>query len=230
MRATFEDGHLSPVGLVAKGLGDPLLAIHIGLIVRQQHVLILVEKGIDNRFKQARLPWIEVIRNERINYLFQHWVAVVVLAGIVALGFEAHHLLSCQTKEKEVLCPHFLANFHIRAISVPMVSAPLRANFHIAGAGGLFPSGGDLLRKIGSGIDHLSKRNRVVAQEYHLETAIYITVVVDHITYGINQLDDHFGHEIARGCLAAKNKRARLNVHVGIGFDLLVERNDVEHR
>ena len=51
----IENGHPGPPGLcpLKKGLADPVLAIDIGRVVRQNQVGIMIQQGIDKRFEQV---------------------------------------------------------------------------------------------------------------------------------------------------------------------------------
>ena len=72
--------------------------------------------------------------------------------------------------------------------SVPMVSAPLSAELHVAGAGGLRAGGGDLLREVGGGDDDLGQADAVVRQEDDLQPVADQRVGVDHLATSLMSL------------------------------------------
>lgn len=47
----------------------------------------------------------------------------------------------------------------------------------------------------------LCQRYPVVLQEDDLEPVPHIGIIVDDLTDGCDEFDDHFGHVVARGCL-----------------------------
>lgn len=87
----------------------------------------------------------------------------------------------------------------------------------------------NVLRNVTRGDDNLGKGNIVVCKEDNLEEVADLGVVVDDLANVVDQLDDLFGHEIARRRLAAKDDDARDNLLallLGHGFDLEVSVHD----
>ena len=93
--------------------------------------------------------------------------------------------------------------------SVPIVSAPLRRELHVAGAGRLHARGRDLLRQVGGGNDHLGQAHIVVGQEHDPQTVARDRIIVDHPGDLVDQLDDQLGLGVARGRLAGEDFDAR---------------------
>ena len=48
-------GHPGPFLLIVISLAHPILTVHVRLVVLQNHVLILVEQGVDKGFEQIRV-------------------------------------------------------------------------------------------------------------------------------------------------------------------------------
>ncbi len=55
-----------------------------------------------------------------------------------------------------------------------------------------------------------------------------VGIVVHHLAHRVDELDDQLGHEVSRSGFAAEDKRARRDLQVGIIFQALIERDDVQ--
>src|SRR5690606_37168780 len=76
---------------------------------------------------------------------------------------------------------------------------------HVTGTRGFFTCGGNLLGQIGTRSNHLHGGNTIVGDKHYFELVANIRVVVHHISYVVNQLDDQLGHVITRRCLTTKD-------------------------
>ena len=82
--------------------------------------------------------------------------------------------------------------------SVPMVSAPLSAELHVAGARGLHARRRDLLGQVRRRDDRLGEAHVVVRQEHDLQPAAHRGVAVDDARHVVGELDDQLGLVVAR--------------------------------
>ncbi len=112
---------------------------------------------------------------------------------------------------------------------VPMVSAPLRANFMLPVPEASVPAVEICSDRSAAGNDLLGQRHAVVGEEDHLEQVADAGVVVDDVRHGVDQPDDQLGHGVAGGGLAAEDDRARQVRRGRVVLDPVVERDDVQH-
>jgi hypothetical protein len=82
---------------------------------------------------------------DQVDHRFELGVAVVVVPRVVAAGFEGHDFCGDQAKEKEVFVAHLLANFDIGPVEGADGEGTIHRKFHVAGAGGFFTGGRNLL-------------------------------------------------------------------------------------
>ena len=71
--------------------------------------------------------------------------------AVIPSGIAAQHLLSRLTEDVDVLPPHALRDFHVRAVHRAQRHRAVEHEFHVAGAAGLLARQTDLLGKIAGG-------------------------------------------------------------------------------
>ena len=95
----------------------------------------------------------KVTGGDQIEGLFEFRIRLIIVARPITTGFNCLHLVGGQTEEEEILMTHLVADFDVRAVQGADGQGPIHGEFHVAGAGGLHPGGGNLLRKVGRRID-----------------------------------------------------------------------------
>ena len=163
-------------------------------------------------------------RGDLVDDFLQDRIAVVVVARVVAAALELHDLLDGEAEEEEVFSADFFADFDVGSVERADGERTVHGELHVAGAGGFLAGGGNLLGKVGGGIDHLSALDVEVGDEDHAQKVAHRVVGIDGGGDGVDQLDDELGHEVAGGGLAAEDDGARRDRGVGIVLDAVVER------
>ena len=79
-----EDGHAGPAFLVAVGLIDLLLGIHIGPEISEQHERVMEQKGIDQRFEQFLIAFGKIARTDAFDDPLEFEVGAIVIQWIVS--------------------------------------------------------------------------------------------------------------------------------------------------
>ena len=93
--------------------------------------------------------------------------------------------------------------------SVPMVSAPLSANFMLPVPEASVPAVEICSRQVGGRDDLLGQRHAVVRQEHHLQPAADAGSWLTTSRHVVDQPDDQLGHVVARRRLAGEHHGAR---------------------
>ena len=205
------------------------LALHRGIRVevRGHHEVVVVGNLVDQFAKALRLVRREHAVGHRVQHLPQHRQASNRLARAGPAPAALHHLLRGQAEDEDVVVTDAFADLDIGSVQRADRQRPVQRQLHVAGAGRLQPGGGDLLRHIGGGNDHLRQADIVVGNEHHLQQPAQRRVVVDHVRHVVDQLDDQLGAAIAGGRLAGEDLhprhpvRGRPRAHVVVQRDRL---------
>lgn len=82
-------------------------------------------------------------------------------------------------KDKDILFTHLLSDFNVSAVQRSHSQRPVQRQFHVAGAGRLFPGGRNLLGNIRRRNEHFRRRDAVIRQENHLQLITHRRVVIN---------------------------------------------------
>ena len=171
----------------------------------------------------------EVATADACDGCLQFVIAVVVVPWIVTAALEIHDFLCRQAEQEEVLCADFLANFDIGAVQGADRQGTVHGELHIAGSRGFLAGSGDLLGQVRDRVDAVTPFDAEVGNEYHLEPAPDIGIIVDHVTHRVDQLDDQLGREVTGCCLATEDKGAWHYVAIRVLFDTVVQGDDMQN-
>ena len=184
-------------------------------------------EGADDFVENPRFALVKVARLEQIEHGGEFRAGVDGVLRVIA-GALGGHLVGGQAEEEEVLGADFFAHFDIGPIEGADGQGAVDHEFHIAGAGGFFAGGGNLLGEVGAGGDDFHGRDAVVGQKGHLQEIADVGILVDHLGDIAAQLDDALGHGVARGGLTADEHAALGPIGGVAGLDAVVEVDDVE--
>jgi len=183
--------------------------------------------GVDDRVEDTGLEQVEVAAAQQRHDPLQ----VIVMAdddlGIVIAALLLH-LVAGQAELEEVVRTHLFQNLDVGTIQGADGDGAVHHEFHVAGAGGLLAGGGELLREIAAGADHLHGADAVVGEEGHFQAITHLRVIVDNLSHVADQLDDQLGHGVARGGLAADQHAAIGPAGRVTALDAIIEMNDVQ--
>eukprot|EP00042_Codosiga_hollandica_P059175 m.906762 g.906762 ORF g.906762 m.906762 type:complete len:349 (-) comp60082_c0_seq1:1781-2827(-) len=216
------------------------------LLVLEQHVRIVLP--LDIRFKVRQQAEPVAVHEERLNKLLeavrgcgrkeasldlvksklQLRHSLVVRDRVVALLLQSLQRLDGVAEDEHVLLSDLAAHFDVGAVQGANRQRAVQHELHVASARRLRAGGGNLLGQVRCRGNFLSQRDAVVLEEYHLQPATDIRVVVDHFGDGIDELDDGLGGSVAWRCLATKEHGARNNELPRIRLDAVEARNDAE--
>ena len=65
--------------------------------------------------------------------------------------------------------------------------------------------------------------NAVIFDKHNFQLTIDGFIIVDHICYGVNQLDRQLGNLVTCRCFRTKDKGSRNHIHVWIVFELVIQ-------
>ena len=153
-----QHGHARPVRGVAEGLIDAILAIDVGLVIGKKHVGIVVEQRLHEGVEETAVTVREFAAGESVDDLAQFRVGFVYGAGMVPRGAFLFDLLVGEAEEEEVVGADLFANLDVGAVESAHSERAVHGELHVAGAGSLQAGEGDLLRKVGGGIDALAEQ------------------------------------------------------------------------
>ena len=169
-----------------------------------------------------------------VNQLIQHPAQLPVLIDILIriiaskpLVFD--DLLRGKPEDKGVFFADFIHDLYIGTVHCSQCQCSVHHEFHIAGAAG-FPAGRrNLLGYIGSRKDHFGIADPVVFNEDHFDLALNALVGIDHAGHIIDQPDDQFGPVIRSTGLGAENKRPRIERHIRIFPDFIIQIHNMQN-
>eukprot|EP00976_Prorocentrum_cordatum_P099463 1191851-Prorocentrum_minimum.AAC.2 len=141
---------------------------------------------------------------------------------LVAVFDDAVNLLNRGAEDKALLLADLLPNLNVSTVHGAAEKSAVHGELHVAGAGSLSASGGDLLGEVGPGDELLGGRHVVVGEEDHLQQIAHIGVVVNLGAHGIDQLDDLLRHGVTGGSLASDDD------HLGGQLRLLLGRHRLD--
>src|SRR5690606_4914092 len=140
------------------------------------------------------------------------------------------HVFYRQAEGEEVFTSYLLCDFYVGAIHRADGDGAVHDELHVARARRLLAGQGYLFGQVGGRIDPLSLADVEIGQKDDLEHVANVGIVVHHLAYRGDQLDDELGTFVAGRGLAAENERAGDAVDVRLGLDAAIERDDVQHR
>ena len=179
--------------------------------------------------KQPWLTLIKIATPNRLHDTSQFFIARQPFGWTIrALARHAINRLGAVAADKEILEPDCLGDLDIRPVPRADRQRSIQRELHIAGAGGLLASGGNLLRQVCSRNNDLGKRDVVVRQKYDIQPAAHIRVAGENLAERVDELDDAFGHVVARRSLGAEDKGARHHVLLRIRLQPPVQRSDMQ--
>ena len=166
--------------------------------------------------------------SKHIDHAADAVVIAIILSGLVAALVKAVHLIARKTEDEDIILAHALKDLHVCAVHRADGDRAVDHKLHVARTRGFLTRHADLLAHFGRGHDELGKGYAVVFKEHHLDLALDIGVVVDHVAHRVDQADDEFCHVIAGRRLCAENKGARRKRHIGVLFEVAVHIQNVQ--
>ena len=220
--------HPRPAAPVEPGfIYGVLSAAVVGHISHHPEGIVAGEAG-QQGVEELPITLAEVARADQLQGLAHGRVLLDPGHRVITAVAQLLDLLCGVAKEEEVLSPNAIADFDVGPIEGANRDRTIESHLHIAGAGSLLTSGGDLLREIHRRIHQLAQADAEVGQEHHLEAAIHGRIHVDHVGDTDQQADDQLGQGIARSRLATEHKGARRQVFTGA--DAQIALNDLQGR
>ena len=131
---------------VAIGFTHPLLARNVRPVVGEQQIVVAAtaQKRLDDVSKQARVLGAEEPVANLVERSTQLGVLLVVLPGVV-VRLERVYLGGSEAEDKDIVVAYFFANLDVGAVHRANGEGTVEGELHVARAGGLGPSGRDLL-------------------------------------------------------------------------------------
>ena len=114
---------------MAVRLAHALLAVHVGLVVREKHVVVAGEQRVHERAEELAIAVGEEPAGDQVDGFAQLLVRVVGGARVVALALSALTSPAVRPNRKKFSCPTASRISTLAPSSVPMVNAPFIANF-----------------------------------------------------------------------------------------------------
>ncbi len=119
------------------------------------------------------------------------------------------HLFGGEAEDEDIILAHLFHDLDVGAVQRADGERAVKGELHIAGAGGFFAGGGNLLGKVRRRDEFLRQRHAVIRQEDHLELILHRRVALHHVGDAIDEVDDELGAIITRRRFAADDAGAR---------------------
>lgn len=119
-------------------------------------------------------------------------MSFTVAERIVALRQYRLHLLHGIAEDKDIVFAHLLGDFDVGAVQRADRQRAVQRQLHVAGAGGLFAGGGDLLGDIRRRDHQFGHRHAVVGNERHFQAIFHQRIVIDLLGRLVDRVNDVF--------------------------------------
>ena len=155
-------------------------------------------------------------------------IVIDILGMIAAVILVVNDLLRAQSEDEGILRPHFLHDLHVGSVHSSQCGSAVQHEFHVSCSGCLLGGRGNLLADICRRKDDLRIGHAVVLDKDDLQLSVDAAVVVDHVPHGVDKLDDLLCPDVAGGCLRAEDKGPRIEGHLRMLLDLVVQIHHME--
>ena len=115
------------------------LAVHIGIKIRQYHVIVpFTEKRINNGAITIPISGRKESAPNVVKYP-PHFIALPIgFPGVVAGRLSFRHLPGIQTEDEDIVIPHGVFDFDIGAVESPDGQRPVQGKLHVSRTGCFF--------------------------------------------------------------------------------------------
>ena len=233
-RCHVQDRHLRPACLVLICLYDLGSCSVVGLEVCKDEVLVSSAILVgQQRIIDLTEHFHITVGISAVDQLHEHAADIligveVIVRIIAAMILEVDDLFRRQTEDKCILFADFFNDLNIRAIHGSKSRSTVQHELHVGSSGCFLGCCGDLLGDICRRKDPLCIGYTVVLNEDNLDLSIDGSVVIDHIRNGVDQLDGHLRSAIACSCLCAEDKGSRIERHLRMILQLVIQIHDMK--
>lgn len=165
---------------------------------------------------------------ESVDEAFNTRIGLIIMRGIVSLSPKLFDLVGKHTEKENVAVADFLMDFDVRTVERADGERAVDHKLHIARAACFFACERNLLADFCCRHDDFGKGYAVVFKEHDFESALDVRIVVDEIAQRTDKADDLLCHIVCACRFCAENERARLDIEIGIIFDLQIQIEDIE--
>ena len=139
---------------------------------------------------------------------------------IAALILQCDNFLCTHTKDK---CVFFANFFNVCSIHGSQSHSTVQHELHVTGSRSFFGSCGDLLRYICCCKDPLCVGYTIIFDKYYFQFSIDRSIIIDHISHRVDQLDGQLCSHISGSCFCTEDKGSRIEIHIRMLFDLVIQ-------
>ena len=146
----------------------------------------------------------------------------------VVVALEGRQLVLGSTEDVGVLVTDGVEDLYVGAVEGTHGQCTVHHELHVGGARSFLTGHGDLLRDVRSRNDVLGGGDVVVVNEDHLDGFVYVAVVVNQLSNGVDELDDGLGADVTGGSLSAEDEYALGYLQARVLLHAEVQVQDVE--
>ena len=156
-------------------------------------------------------------------------VLIEIAARAIAVFPDAIDFVGFEAENEDILVADFARHFDVCAVERADGQSAVDHELHVARAARLFTGQRDLFGNFRCRHQFFRHCNVVFLGVYDVELFVDLGVLANIFGEEPDELDDLFGHVIARSRLCAENISFGLDLKIGIFFQGVIRRNDVEY-
>ena len=134
-----------------------------------------------------------------------------------------NNLLCGQAEDEGILFAHFFYDLHVGTVHGSQGQGTVQHELHVTGTGCFLTCGRDLLGDICCRKNDLCVRYVIVLDKYNLDLAVNSGIVVNHIRYGVDQLDGQLCVTVTGCCLRAEDKGSGVEIQFRMLLQFVIQ-------
>ena len=227
--------HLLPLHLVGIVGVQPLLRHGVASVILQYEVAVADASPAAQQ--QAVVQFLQgggILGHQRAVDHLGHRLADLMVRfvnrhGIIGvLAVHIAHRVAPHTEDVDVVHPHLLADFHVRAVQRTDGHRAVHHELHVAGAAGFLAGRAQLLGNFRRGNQHFRAAHVVVLQEYHLQHLPGPRMLFNQPAQCADHADDLLRAGISGAGFRAEDEHARLHGKVLVVHNPVIQHQDVQ--